>query len=66
MIMKSKWDINKIETKAMRFGTGSHLITPAAWAGKTVIAMLKSKWDELQGQGQQKPVPGVVVKKDAQ
>jgi len=47
--MKSKWDINKIETKATNFGTGSHIITPGSWSGKTVIAMLKSKWDEISG-----------------
>ena len=48
-IMKSKWDINKIESKAVRFGTGSHITTPASWTGKAVIAMLKTKWDEISG-----------------
>jgi phosphate starvation-inducible protein PhoH len=46
LMMKSKWDINNIESKAVRFGTGSHITAPAAWTGKTVIAMLKTKWDE--------------------
>ena len=45
---KSKWDIHKIESKGVKFGTGAHIIIPASWAGKTVIAMLKSKWEELQ------------------
>jgi hypothetical protein len=48
-MMKSKWDINKIESKAVRFGTGSHITTPASWTEKTVIAMLKTKWDEISG-----------------
>jgi hypothetical protein len=48
-MMKSKWDINKIESKAVKFGTGSHITTPASWTGKTVIAMLKTKWDEISG-----------------
>jgi len=48
-IMKSKWDINKIESKAVRFGTGSHITTPASWTGKAVIAMLKTKWNEISG-----------------
>jgi len=46
--MKNKWDINKIEAKATSFGTGSHIITPATWSRKTVIAMLKTKWDAMQ------------------
>jgi len=45
--MKSKWDISKIETKATTFGTGSHIITPATWNNKVIVAMLKSKWDEI-------------------
>jgi len=45
---KSKWDINKIESKATDFGTGAHIICPAAWSGKIVVAMLKSKWAESQ------------------
>jgi len=43
---KSKWDINKIESKATDFGTGAHIICPGTWSGKTVVAMLKTKWDE--------------------
>ena len=45
---RSEWDINKVETKAVKFGTGAHIVIPASWAGKTIIAMLKSKWEELQ------------------
>jgi hypothetical protein len=45
---RSKWDINKIESKGVSFGTGAHIIIPGSWVGKTVVAMLKSKWDELQ------------------
>jgi hypothetical protein len=32
---KSKWDINKIESKGVKFGTGAHIIIPASWAGKS-------------------------------
>jgi hypothetical protein len=46
--MKKKWDINKIESKGVRFGTGAHIVIPVSWAGKAVIAMLKSKWEESQ------------------
>jgi len=42
----TKWDINKGEVKATKFGTGAHLVIPAQWAGKIVVAMLKTKWDE--------------------
>jgi len=45
---RSKWDINKVESKATKFGTGAHIITPGSWAGKIVVAMLKSKWDEMR------------------
>jgi hypothetical protein len=45
---RSKWDINKIEAKAVKFGTGSHIITPGGWTGKTVISMLETKWDEMR------------------
>jgi hypothetical protein len=46
--MKNKWDINKIEGKATAFGTGLHIIIPRSWAGKTIVAMLKSKYKETQ------------------
>ena len=43
---KSKWDINKVEAKATKFGTGAHITLPKTWLKKVVVAVTKDTWEE--------------------
>jgi hypothetical protein len=45
---RSKWDINKVEAKATKFGTGSHITLPKTWLKKVVVAVTKDTWEKLQ------------------
>jgi len=44
---RSKWNINEVEAKATKFGTGAHITLPKTWK-KMVIAVTKDAWEELQ------------------
>jgi len=39
--------INKVEVKA-QFETGAHIPLPKTWLEKTVVAVTKDTWEELQ------------------
>ncbi|MGC2570187.1 MAG: DUF2080 family transposase-associated protein [Candidatus Nitrosopolaris sp.] len=45
---RSKWDINKVEATAVKFGTGAHITLPKTWLKKMVVAVTKDTWQGLQ------------------
>ena len=42
-----------IKAIASEYGNSSHIITPWAWKGKRVVAMLHAEWDEMRGKGKE-------------
>jgi putative transposon-encoded protein len=34
MTIEQKWNINKVEAKATKFGTGAHITLPKTWLKK--------------------------------
>jgi len=45
---RSKWNINKVEAKSTKSGTGAHIMLPKTWWKKIVVAVTKDTWEELQ------------------
>jgi len=41
MTIEQKWDINKVEAMATKFGTGAHITLPKTWLKKIVVAVTK-------------------------
>jgi hypothetical protein len=46
-------EVLKIKAIASEYGNSSHIITPRAWKGKRVVAMLHAEWDEMRGKGKE-------------
>jgi putative transposon-encoded protein len=47
-MMMNKWNINKVEGKPTKFGTGAHITLPKDWLEKDVVVVTKDTWEELQ------------------
>jgi hypothetical protein len=42
--MMNKWNINKVEGRPTKFGTGAHITLPKDWLEKDVVVVTKDIW----------------------
>ena len=47
MMTMNRWNINKVEGKPTRFGTGAHITLPKDWLDVNVVVVTKDTWKEL-------------------